>query len=92
MMIKIDENAPEYYVLDCVVTDEQADVGCAMELRKPQTVEQLAKKCGRSVEETGRLAHELADIGTAQGNIQMLDYVLSEFRVSGPGKYHQTVV
>ena len=64
MMIKIDENAPEYYVLDCVVTDEQADVGCAMELRKPQTVEQLAKKCGRSVEETGRLAHELADIGT----------------------------
>ncbi|MEG1404961.1 MAG: hypothetical protein RSC52_05580, partial [Oscillospiraceae bacterium] len=49
LMIKIDENAPEYYVLDCIVTDEMADVGLAMELRKPQTIEQIAKKCGKSV-------------------------------------------
>ena len=26
MMNKIDENAPEYYALECVVSDEQADV------------------------------------------------------------------
>lgn len=44
MMFKIDENAPEYYVLECCVTDEMADVGLAMELRKPQTIEQIAKK------------------------------------------------
>ncbi|MEG1165541.1 MAG: FAD-dependent oxidoreductase [Oscillospiraceae bacterium] len=62
-MIKIDENAPEYYVLDCIVTDEMADVGLAMELRKPQTIEQIAKKCGKSVEEAYALAMELAKAG-----------------------------
>ncbi len=63
LMVKIDENAPEYYVLECVVTDEMADVGLAMKLRKPQTIEQIAKKCNKSVEETQRLAMELADVG-----------------------------
>lgn len=63
MMIKIDENAPEYYVLECVVTDEMADVGLAMELRKPQTLMEISKKCGKSFEETKRLAMALADVG-----------------------------
>ena len=63
MMIKIDENAPEYYVLECIVTDEMADVGLAMKLRKPQTIQQISKKCGKSLEETKRLAMELAEVG-----------------------------
>ncbi len=63
LMVKWDENAPEYYVLDCIVTDDMCDVGLAMELRKPQTVEQLAKKCGRTVEETSKLAFDLAVAG-----------------------------
>ena len=63
MMFKIDENAPEYYVLECCVTDEMADVGLAMKLRKPQTIEQIAKKCGKSVDETQKLAMELAEVG-----------------------------
>lgn len=63
MLVKIDENAPEYYVLDCIVTDEMADVGLAMELRKPQTIEQIAKKCGKSVEKTRELAMQLAVAG-----------------------------
>ena len=63
LMIKMDENAPEYYVLECVVTDEMADVGLAMELRKPQTIEQIAKKCGKSVKETRELAMKLAEVG-----------------------------
>ncbi|PKM71624.1 MAG: pyridine nucleotide-disulfide oxidoreductase [Firmicutes bacterium HGW-Firmicutes-16] len=62
-MIKLDENAPEYYVMDCVVTDEMAEVGLAMELRKPQTLAKISKKCGKSLEETGRLARELAQVG-----------------------------
>ena len=52
LMVKIDENAPEDYVLDCIVTDEMAEVGLAMELRKTQTIAQLAKKCGKSLAET----------------------------------------
>jgi NADPH-dependent glutamate synthase beta subunit-like oxidoreductase/ferredoxin len=63
IMVKWDEHAPEYYVLACCVSDEQADVGLAMKLREPQTIEQIAKKCGKSVEDTRRLAMELAVIG-----------------------------
>ncbi|NCC67870.1 MAG: FAD-dependent oxidoreductase, partial [Clostridia bacterium] len=63
MMNKIDENAPEYYALASVVTDEQADVAIAAGLRKQRSTEYLAKKCGKSVEETHKLALELADIG-----------------------------
>ena len=41
---KIDENAPEYYSLECCVSDEQADVALVMGLRKPRTIEYIAKK------------------------------------------------
>ena len=63
MMNKIDENAPEYYALECVVTDEMADVAVCAGLRKPRTMQYLADKCGKSLEETTRLAHQLADTG-----------------------------
>ncbi len=63
MLNKITEDSPEYYCLDCVVTDEQADVALVCGLRKPRTIAYLSKKCGKSYEETQRLAHELADSG-----------------------------
>ncbi len=66
MMNKIDENAPEYYALECVVSDEQADVALAMGLRKECTVPYIAKKCGKSIEETRKLALELAQIGVCK--------------------------
>jgi len=62
----IDENAPEYYALECVVSDEQADVALAMGLRKERTAEEIAKRCGKSLEETRRLAMELAQIGVCK--------------------------
>ena len=45
MMNTIDENAPEYYSLDCVVSDEQADVALALGLRRI---------CGEKVRYVGR--------------------------------------
>ena len=63
LLNKITADSPEYYCLDCVVTDEQADVALVCGLRKPRTIEYLAKKCGKSYEETERLAHELSDSG-----------------------------
>lgn len=63
---KIDENAPEYYALAAVVSDEQADVALCMGLRKPRTAEYVAKKCGKSVEETHRIMMELAQIGVCK--------------------------
>lgn len=62
-LFKIDESSPEYYVLACIVTDEMAEVGLAMELRKPQTIEEIANKCGKTFEETKALAYKLADVG-----------------------------
>ena len=35
VMNKIDENAPEYYALASIVSDEQADVAIAAGLRLP---------------------------------------------------------
>ena len=63
VMNKIDENAPEYYSLASILTDDQADVAIAAGLRKERTAEYLAKKCGKPVEQTRKLALELADIG-----------------------------
>ncbi len=63
MLNKIDEDAPEYYALECVVTDEMADIALCAGLRKPRTMQYLADKSGKSLEETTRLAHELANTG-----------------------------
>ena len=90
MMIKIDENAPEYYVLDCIVTDEMADVGLAMELRKPQTISQIAKKCGKSVGETDKLARELAQVGACIFHEENGEDVF-ELTVYVPGVMEKTV-
>ena len=60
---KIDENAPEYYSLASIVTDDEADVAIAAGLRKERTVEYLAKKVGKPVEEVEKLAKHLAWIG-----------------------------
>lgn len=46
MLVKLDENAPEYKVLNCVVTDEMCEVALALELRKPQPLETIARRCG----------------------------------------------
>ena len=63
MMNKIDENAPEYYALAQIVTDDEADVAIAAGLRHERTAEWLAEKVGKSVEETEKLAKHLAWIG-----------------------------
>ena len=60
---KIDENAPEYYSLASIVTDDEADVAIAAGLRKVRTAAWLAKKVGKSVEEVEKLAKHLAWIG-----------------------------
>lgn len=65
-MNKIDENAPEYYALDCVVSDEQADVALVMGLRKPRTLEYVQQHSGKDPELTKKLLMELVQIGVAK--------------------------
>ena len=62
-MNKIDENAPEYYSLASILTDDEADVAIAAGLRKERTAAYLAQKTGFSLEKTQELAERLAWIG-----------------------------
>ena len=62
-MNKIDENAPEYYSLADILTDDEADVAIACGLRHERTVEYLAKKVGKPVDEVQKIAEHLAWIG-----------------------------
>lgn len=56
---KIDENAPEYYSLAAVLTDEEADVAIAAGLRKERTAEYLSQKVGKPLEEVKEIAETL---------------------------------
>ncbi|MEG2290294.1 MAG: FAD-dependent oxidoreductase [Clostridium sp.] len=50
---------PEYKILEPVVTDEMAEVGLFLELRKHKTVEEISAKCGKSLEDTKRILWDL---------------------------------
>lgn len=40
---KVTVEDPEYYGLACVVTDEMAEIALKMKVRKPMTLDQVAK-------------------------------------------------
>lgn len=46
---------PEYKVLEPIVTEEMAEVALCLEFRKPQSAEEVAALCGKTVEETKKL-------------------------------------
>ena len=56
----ITEKDPEYKILEPVVTDEMAEVAIQLEFRQPLTAEEVAVKCGKTVEETEKLLWQLA--------------------------------
>ena len=51
LLVKIDEDTPEYYCMADIVSDDEADVAIAAGLRKERTAGYLAKKVGKTVEE-----------------------------------------
>ncbi|HEX3022882.1 MAG TPA: FAD-dependent oxidoreductase [Lachnospiraceae bacterium] len=65
-MNKIDENSPEYYSLNCVVTDDMADIAIIIGLRKPRTFEYIAQRSGKTKKETKALLEQLAYTGVAK--------------------------
>ena len=44
---KITTEDPEYWGLECIVTDEMAEVALKMKVRKPKTLEEIAKLTGK---------------------------------------------
>lgn len=63
---KIDENSPEYYSLNCVVTDDMADIAMIIGLRKPRTFEYIAKHSNKSKKEIEAILDQLAYTGVAK--------------------------
>ena len=72
MLNKIDENAPEYYALECCVTDEEADAACLLKWRTETPISELQKrgqaKLGFSPEKTYSLLLGLAQKGVLRVN------------------------
>jgi len=56
-------NSGPYFVFDRLLSDEQISVALHLKLRVPEYIDVLAKKAGRSVEDTARLADEMVKIG-----------------------------
>lgn len=59
--IKADD--PEYMILQPVVSEEMAEVGLCLELRNPKSAEDVARLCGKTVEEISKLLWNLAVVG-----------------------------
>lgn len=80
---KVTAEDPEYWGLACVVTDEMAEVALAMKVRKPASAEEIARKCGKSLERTTQLLQEMSVIGLLEYNWENEDhhkqYVLPMF-------------
>lgn len=64
---KIDENAPEYYALAGVVSDEMADVALVMGLRKPKTMDEIIKRAKKAPQDVKRIIEELEYTGVVKG-------------------------
>ncbi len=72
--VKVTENDPEYWGLAGVVTDEMAEVALSMKVRVPMTLEQVSKKCKKSVEKTEELLKEMSVIGLIEYNWENADH------------------
>lgn len=72
---------PEYYCLECVVSDDHADVALQMEVRVPVSAKILSERVGKSLEETQRLLDEMLVIGVVEATTENgeIEYVLPVF-------------
>lgn len=72
--VKITTDDPEYWGLAGVVTDEMAEVALAMKVRKPLTLEEIAKKSKKSLKRTEELLREMSEIGLIEYNWENEDH------------------
>lgn len=81
--VKVTVNDPEYWGLAEVLTDEMAEVCLSMKVRKPMTLEEIAKKSGKDIKRVEELLQEMSVIGMIEYNWENADhhkqYVLPMF-------------
>lgn len=71
---KIKKEDAEYWGLDMLLTDEQAEVALSMGRRKPRTLEEVIKLCGKDKETTEKILEELSIIGIVEYNWENPDH------------------
>ena len=72
---KITQDDPEYWGLAAVVTDEEAELGLKMGVRKPKTLDVMVKVSGHSREKTEALLEEMARKGLLEYNWENAEHV-----------------
>ena len=65
---KLSTKDPEYWGLDALLTDEQAEVALSMGRRKPRTLDEVVKLCGKDRDTTEKLLQELSVMGIVEYN------------------------
>ncbi len=65
---KINENDPEYWGLNEIVTDEMAEVALKMDVRKPVTLPQLVELTGKTTEYLEKIMMDMAIAGLIEYN------------------------
>ena len=65
---EITKEDPEYWGLDMLLTDEQAEVALSMGRRKPKTLEQIVKLCGKDKDTVEKILTELSVMGIVEYN------------------------
>ena len=68
MLVPFDENSPEYWALDEVLTDEMAEIGLKMKMRKPYTLDEMVKLTGIEKDHLEKVLEEMAWIGIIEYN------------------------
>lgn len=71
--VKVTVEDPEYWGLAEVLTDEMAEVCLSMKVRKPMTLEQIARKSGKDPERVQKLLDEMSVIGMIEYNWENAD-------------------
>ena len=66
--VKLTYEDPEYWGLVNIVTDEMAEVALKMKVRKPKTIDQIAKLTGKDKEYLEKLLQEMAMVGLIEYN------------------------
>ncbi len=59
-IVKVKPTDPEYRILETVVTDEMAEVALKLEIRKPKTVEEVARLSGKPTDEVEKILFKMA--------------------------------
>ncbi len=62
------QDAPEYWGLASIVTDEMAEVALKMKVRKPMTLPELVKATGKPADELEPLLQQMAVVGLLEYN------------------------